>query len=57
VGRNKDRGSCLVECGVQGQTQPRLTDRARERQAKLRQKELDAEKKAKRKKRIRNKKR
>jgi hypothetical protein len=32
---------------VQGQTQPRLTDRARGRQAKLRQKELDAENKAK----------
>jgi hypothetical protein len=32
---------------LQGQAQPRLTDRARGRQAKLRQKELDTEKKAK----------
>jgi hypothetical protein len=32
---------------VKGPTQPRLTDRVRERQARLRQKELDAEKKAK----------
>jgi hypothetical protein len=37
----------LSECGVTGPTQPRLTDRVRGRQAKLRQKELDAEKEAK----------
>jgi F0F1-type ATP synthase assembly protein I len=37
----------LSESGVQGQTHPRLTDRERGRQAKLRKKELDAEKKAK----------
>jgi hypothetical protein len=43
----KQRQGVLSERGVQGQTQPRLTDRARGRQAKLRKKELDAEKKAK----------
>jgi hypothetical protein len=37
----------LSESGVQGPTQPRLTDRARGRQAKVRKKELDAENKAK----------
>jgi hypothetical protein len=40
----------LSECGVQGQTQPKLTDRgARGRQAKVRKKELDTVKKAKKK--------
>jgi hypothetical protein len=37
----------MTECGVQGPTQPRLTNRVGGRQARLRQKELDAEKKAK----------
>jgi hypothetical protein len=37
----------LTECGVKGPTQPRLTDRVRDRKARLRQKEFDAEKKAK----------
>jgi hypothetical protein len=43
----KQRQGELTECGVKGPTQPRLTDRVRGRQARLRQKELDAEKKAK----------
>jgi hypothetical protein len=51
----KQRQGVLSECGVKGPTQPRLTDRVRGRQARLRQKELDAEKKAKEK--IRNTKR
>jgi hypothetical protein len=43
----KQRQGVLTECGVKGPTQPRLTDRVRDKQARLRQKEIDAEKKGK----------
>jgi hypothetical protein len=46
-GKKQRQREELSEGGVQSQTHPRLTDRARERQAKVRKKELDAVKKAK----------